>query len=86
MANLGWIGMGRIGTPMALRLIAAGHRLTVWDVVPEQLAPAVQKGATAASSGAETAIGTDAVFLCVSDTESVERAVSGPTALPRRQT
>ncbi|MDB5410261.1 MAG: 2-hydroxy-3-oxopropionate reductase, partial [Rhodospirillales bacterium] len=78
MASLGWIGMGRIGTPMALRLIAAGHRLTVWDSAPEQLAPAIAHGAIAASCGAATAIGTEAVLLCVSDTNAVEEAVFGP--------
>jgi 3-hydroxyisobutyrate dehydrogenase-like beta-hydroxyacid dehydrogenase len=31
MASLGWIGMGRIGTAMALFLARAGHRLTVYD-------------------------------------------------------
>jgi 3-hydroxyisobutyrate dehydrogenase-like beta-hydroxyacid dehydrogenase len=70
--------MGRIGAPMALRLVSAGHQLTVWDIDPEKLAPAVQRGAKAASCGVDTAVGTEAVFLCVSDTGAVEQAVFGP--------
>ena len=44
MAKLGWIGMGDIGTPMVLRLIDAGHEVTVWGRNKERLCPALEKG------------------------------------------
>jgi len=84
MAKLGWIGLGRIGTPMALRLLAAGHDLTAFDIAPESLSPVVAKGARAARSPADASDGAEAVLLCVSDTAAVERAVFGPDGAATR--
>jgi 3-hydroxyisobutyrate dehydrogenase-like beta-hydroxyacid dehydrogenase len=78
MATLGWIGMGEIGTPMALRLIGAGHRTIVWGRTADRLQPALDAGATAAASPAELAAHSDAVFLCVTDGDAVEGVVFGP--------
>jgi 3-hydroxyisobutyrate dehydrogenase len=36
--DIGFIGLGRMGAPMARRLAGAGHRLHVYDVVPEAVA------------------------------------------------
>jgi 3-hydroxyisobutyrate dehydrogenase-like beta-hydroxyacid dehydrogenase len=77
-ATLGWIGLGDIGKPMALQLIAAGHRVQVWGRTPEKLRPALDAGATAAASPAELAAACDAVFLCVTDGDAVEQVVFGP--------
>ena len=38
MAKIGFIGLGHMGGPMAANLVAAGHDLTVYDVVPVSLA------------------------------------------------
>nr|MBA3450437.1 NAD(P)-binding domain-containing protein [Chloroflexia bacterium] len=38
MATIGFIGLGNMGAPMARNLLAAGHRLTVFDVSPEVMA------------------------------------------------
>ncbi|MEA2689720.1 MAG: 3-hydroxyisobutyrate dehydrogenase, partial [Candidatus Eremiobacteraeota bacterium] len=78
MATLGWIGLGEIGTPMALRLIGAGHRVVVWGRTASRLEPALAAGATAASSPAELASQCDAVMLCVTDGNAVEDVVFGP--------
>jgi 3-hydroxyisobutyrate dehydrogenase-like beta-hydroxyacid dehydrogenase len=78
MATLGWIGLGEIGTPMALRLIGAGHRVVVWGRTASRLEPALAAGATAASSPAELASRCDAVMLCVTDGNAVEDVVFGP--------
>ena len=78
MARLGWIGMGRIGAPMALRLLRAGHELHVHDIDPARLAPAIAQGARAAKSPAELAAGCEAVLLSVTDTDAVEGIVFGP--------
>jgi 3-hydroxyisobutyrate dehydrogenase len=81
MALLGWIGMGRIGTQMALRLLQAGHELVVHDAVAERLAPARDKGARAACSPAELAEASESVFLSVTDTDAVESIVFGPQGI-----
>ena len=61
--QVGFIGLGRMGEPMALRLVAAGYELVVHDVRPESVAPLVAKGARAAKSPAEVASAVDTVLL-----------------------
>src|SRR5262245_8856185 len=61
--QVGFIGIGRMGEPMALRLIAAGYELVVQDVRPESVARLVAKGARAAKSPAEVASTVDTVLL-----------------------
>jgi len=74
---LAWIGLGRIGAPMAERLVAAGYRLSVFDVVPQAMDPLVAIGARAAASPGDAAAGAQAVCFCVSDGEAVESAAYG---------
>ena len=52
-----WIGLGRIGAPMAERLIAAGHDLAVFDVVDDAMDALVCLGARAARSPGDAASG-----------------------------
>jgi 3-hydroxyisobutyrate dehydrogenase len=67
MARLGWIGLGRLGSRLAPRLIASGHVLTVYDIDATRHVP----GAVRAASVAEVAGESEAVFLCVTDTAAV---------------
>jgi 3-hydroxyisobutyrate dehydrogenase len=55
MTKIGFIGVGNMGGPMARNLIAAGHEVTVFDVVDAALTGAKDAGCTAASSAAEAA-------------------------------
>ena len=50
---IGFIGLGRMGNPMALNLIKAGYQLCVYDVVPQAIQPLVEAGAQGAASIAE---------------------------------
>ncbi len=75
--NLGFIGPGIMGRPMALNLRKAGHPLWVYGRRPETLKPLVEAGATACASPAEVARHTDIVFIMVSDTPDVEQVVLG---------
>ena len=50
--NIGFLGLGNMGGPMALNLLKAGHTLTVFDLSPASLARLVEAGATAAASPA----------------------------------
>jgi 3-hydroxyisobutyrate dehydrogenase len=68
MARLGWIGLGRLGGRLAPRLIAAGHDLVVHDLDAANTVP----GAARASTAVEVASMSDAVFLCVTDTDAVD--------------
>jgi 3-hydroxyisobutyrate dehydrogenase-like beta-hydroxyacid dehydrogenase len=61
--QVGFIGLGRMGEPMALRLVAAGYELVVYDVRPESVAALTAKGALAAASSAAVASAVDTVLL-----------------------
>ena len=53
--KLGYIGLGLMGRPMVLRLLAAGYAVAVWNRSRDKLAPVVEKGAKGMSSPAEVA-------------------------------
>jgi 3-hydroxyisobutyrate dehydrogenase-like beta-hydroxyacid dehydrogenase len=53
--KIGFIGVGRMGSSMVARLIAAGHELTIFDPVASATAPAAALGARVASSAADAA-------------------------------
>ena len=44
--NIGWIGIGRMGLPMATRLLKAGHKLSVWNRTRAKAEPLAKFGAT----------------------------------------
>ena len=48
--TLGFIGLGRMGSRMSARLIAAGHRLVAFDIDPAAAQRAAGNGATVAAS------------------------------------
>ncbi|MFN0193411.1 MAG: 2-hydroxy-3-oxopropionate reductase [Aestuariivirga sp.] len=74
--NLGFIGLGIMGAPMAGHLLAAGHALFVntRSKAPEEL---VSRGAKVCASGAEVAKASDIVFLMLPDTPDVEKVLFG---------
>jgi 2-hydroxy-3-oxopropionate reductase len=76
MANIGFIGLGIMGTPMASHLIAGGNALFAHSRsgVPAGLQ---DKGATACASAQEVAKRSDIVFLMVPDTPHVEEVLFG---------
>lgn len=53
--NIGFIGLGNMGGPMALNLLKAGHQLTVFDLSDEAVKAVTEAGAIAAQSVAEVA-------------------------------
>lgn len=61
--NLGFIGLGAMGIPMAERLIEAGYALTVFDVNPAASAALAKRGATVAGSIRDLADRADTVLL-----------------------
>ena len=74
--KVGFIGLGIMGTPMAVHLIASGHELKVYDVrpAPKEL---VEKGAIACASGKEVAQQSDIIIIMVPDTPHVQAALFG---------
>ncbi|WP_407181000.1 2-hydroxy-3-oxopropionate reductase [Bradyrhizobium sp. STM 3562] len=71
MKNIGFIGLGTMGRPMAQHLLAAGHRLLLHDVAP--VAPElISAGGIVCDSAKHVAQESDAVIIMVPDTPHVE--------------
>lgn len=62
MATIAFIGLGNMGAPMAANLVRAGHRVSVYDLVPEAVARLADNGATATASAAEAGNGAEYVI------------------------
>jgi 2-hydroxy-3-oxopropionate reductase len=74
--DIGFIGLGTMGTPMAGHLLGAGHRLFVRSLsaVPPQI---LQAGAQVCANGKEVARRADVVFIMVPDTPDVAEVLFG---------
>lgn len=70
--QLGFIGLGSQGAPMARRMIDAGYAVTLWARRAETLAPFADTSAVLASSVAELGSRVDHVGICVVDDAGVE--------------
>ncbi len=74
MANLGFIGLGIMGAPMALNLQKGGHQLFVHTRTKPAQDP-LNGQATYCNSAAEVAKNADIIFLMVPDTPDVEKVL-----------
>lgn len=74
--TLGWIGLGRMGFPMAERLLAAGYRLKVWNRTRSKALPLQAKGAEVVDRLTDLS-GCDAVFTMVSTGDDLEQVLLG---------
>lgn len=74
--EIGWIGTGIMGAPMVRRLVAAGHKLRVFNRSPEKAAALRADGAVVCTDAAEAAKGAETVFIMVSDTPDVEAVIA----------
>ena len=57
MAQIGFVGLGNMGGPMARNLLKAGHKVTAYDIVPAALDAVEKAGATRAANAADAARG-----------------------------
>jgi 3-hydroxyisobutyrate dehydrogenase-like beta-hydroxyacid dehydrogenase len=62
---------------MALRLLAAGHELSVWNRTEERTKPLLHEGAIAAATPAEAELGADAVITMLLDDAAYEEVLFG---------
>lgn len=70
-----------MGTPMAKRLLAAGHELAVWNRTEGRTEPLIREGAIAAGTPAEAELGADAVITMLFDDAAHEEVLFGPNGL-----
>ncbi len=76
--NIGFIGTGTMGQPMAANLVKKNFAVIAYDVVPTCLAAAVKLGAVAAGSAAEAAKRSDLVVTMLPSSSHVEAVYLGP--------
>lgn len=75
--RVGFVGVGRLGTPMALRVLAAGFPFTVWARRPSSLEPFGGTRARVATNLVELGAASDVVCLCVTDEPDVLEVCKG---------
>lgn len=72
MQHIAFIGLGNMGGPMALNLVRAGYRLSVFDLVPSAVQTLVEAGATAAATAAEAVREADVVVSMLPASQHVK--------------
>ncbi len=75
--DVGFIGLGLMGRPMSLNLLAAGARLIVHSRSPDPVQELAEAGAVPASSPASVAAKADTVITMLPDTPAVETVLLG---------
>src|SRR6187455_747982 len=74
--KIGWIGMGRMGYPMAERLLKKGHDVSIWNRTKSKAEPLAKSGGKVVDTLSELA-GCDVVFSIVSTGKDLEEVYFG---------
>jgi 3-hydroxyisobutyrate dehydrogenase len=77
--RVGFVGLGVMGQPMAMRLAEAGTRLTVWNRSPERAEPVRRLGAEVASGAAEVFARADVVFVMLAHEAATDEVLGRGT-------
>jgi 3-hydroxyisobutyrate dehydrogenase len=79
-ARVGWIGSGRMGSALAIRLLDAGHDLAVYNRTRSKAEPLQERGAAIVETPAELT-DRDVVFVSVAASQDLLDVVSGTSGL-----
>jgi len=77
MSTIGFIGLGQMGTPMALNLIQGGHSVKVFDINEDAVLQLVENGAAAAKSPADAASNSEFVVTMLPNGTLVKSVIFG---------
>jgi 2-hydroxy-3-oxopropionate reductase len=77
MTNIAFIGLGIMGSPMAVHLAKAGHQVAGYNRTPEKAAPLVDAGGRAAESIADAVRDAEVVCVMVPDSPDVSEVLTG---------
>ena len=77
MTNIAFIGLGIMGSPMAVHLAKAGHEVVGYNRTPEKAEPLVEAGGRAAESVADAVRGAEVVCVMVPDSPDVIDVLTG---------
>jgi 3-hydroxyisobutyrate dehydrogenase-like beta-hydroxyacid dehydrogenase len=78
MAEVGYVGLGVMGSAIVRRLLAAEHDVTVWNRTREKAEPLLAAGAHWATTAREVAEQSEVVFTMVTNTTAVRAVTEGP--------
>jgi 3-hydroxyisobutyrate dehydrogenase-like beta-hydroxyacid dehydrogenase len=81
VAELGYVGLGVMGSAVVHRLLDAGHDVTVWNRTREKAEPLLAAGARWADSPREVAERSEIVFTMVTNTAAVQAVTEGPDGI-----
>ena len=76
--KLGFIGLGKMGTPLTRNLLADGHEVSGFDVDPDRMEQLRQAGGTPCANAKEVAGRSDVVFTMLLKPEHIEMNAIGP--------
>jgi 2-hydroxy-3-oxopropionate reductase len=77
MTNIAFIGLGIMGSPMAVHLAKAGHQVAGYNRTPEKAAPLVDAGGRAAESIADAVRDAEVICVMVPDSPDVADVLAG---------
>jgi 3-hydroxyisobutyrate dehydrogenase-like beta-hydroxyacid dehydrogenase len=78
--DIGFIGLGQMGSAIATNLVKAGHNVSVWNRSPDKAAPLMAAGARLATSPADAASG-GIVITMLADDKAVEAVTFGDNGI-----
>ena len=81
--NIGWIGLGIMGIPLAQKFVHAGHAVTVYNRSKDKAKDLSALGANTAESPVQLARQSDVIFLMVSDDQATCDIFTGEQGLLR---
>jgi 3-hydroxyisobutyrate dehydrogenase-like beta-hydroxyacid dehydrogenase len=81
MAQLGFLGLGIMGYPMAQHLVKSGNSVALWSNTAKKVNELAKEGGKACSTPKEVAENADFIFYCVGDSEMARRVTTGPNGL-----
>jgi 3-hydroxyisobutyrate dehydrogenase len=79
--KVGVAGLGKMGAPIAARLIETGHTVTVWNRSPDKTKPLTDAGATAVKTAADVAKSSDIIITILADAAAIDEVYNGPNGL-----
>src|ERR1043166_1453765 len=78
--KIGWIGMGRMGYPMAERLLDAGYDVSIWNRTKSKAEPLAKKGGKGVDKASDLA-GVDVLFSIVATGKDLAEVYFGPNGV-----
>jgi 3-hydroxyisobutyrate dehydrogenase-like beta-hydroxyacid dehydrogenase len=79
--KIGFVGLGRMGAPIAAHVVRAGHDVAVWNRSAEKARPLVEAGATLLASPKDVAAGREVVFSMLADDAALDAVLAGENGM-----